>query len=193
MSKRPVIDRGKVLDAAEGVVMREGVAALSIGQVAKAAGISKGGVQSCFGTRDGLIEAMFNRWKAEFEVVVRDNAPDAAEPLDSLRAQVQLLAASDEALGKRAAAVLAAMLSREELRQRSSDWYRPLLMREDGGDDERSRNARLAFLAAKGAFLLRSFGLMEMSETEWQAIFREIDTLLPPEALPGRGHDDGHD
>ena len=192
MSKRPVIDRGKVLDAAEGLVMREGVAALSIGEVAKAAGISKGGVQSCFGTKDGLIEAMFNRWKAEFEVAVRDNAPDEAEPLDNLRAHVQLLAASDEALGKRAAAVLAAMLSREELRQRSSDWYRPLLI-QDGGDDERSRNARLAFLAAKGAFLLRSFGLMEMSEAEWQAIFREIDTLLPPEALPSRGHDDGHD
>ncbi|WP_423357156.1 TetR/AcrR family transcriptional regulator [Pseudomonas citronellolis] len=190
MSKRPVIDRGKVLDAAEGLVMREGVAALSIGEVAKAAGISKGGVQSCFGTKDGLIEAMFNRWKAEFEVAVRDNAPDEAEPLDNLRAHVQLLAASDEALGKRAAAVLAAMLSREELRQRSSDWYRPLLIQD--GDDERSRNARLAFLAAKGAFLLRSFGLMEMSEAEWQAIFREIDTLLPPEALPSRGHDDGH-
>ncbi|WP_275627444.1 TetR/AcrR family transcriptional regulator [Pseudomonas sp. 273] len=179
MSKRPVIDRGKVLDAAEGVVMREGVAALSIGEVAKAAGISKGGVQSCFGTKDGLIEAMFNRWKAEFEVAVRDNAPDEAEPLDSLRAHVQLMAASDEALGKRAAAVLAAMLSREELRQRSSDWYRPLLIQE-GGEDERSRNARLAFLAAKGAFLLRSFGLMEVSEEEWQAIFREIDTLLAP-------------
>lgn len=192
MSKRPVIDRGKVLDAAEGLVMREGVAALSIGEVAKAAGISKGGVQSCFGTKDGLIEAMFNRWKAEFEVAVRDNAPDEAEPLDNLRAHVQLLAASDEALAKRAAAVLAAMLSREELRQRSSDWYRPLLI-QDSGDDERSRNARLAFLAAKGAFLLRSFGLMEMSEAEWQAIFREIDTLLPPEALPSRGHDDGRD
>ncbi|MDF3933426.1 TetR/AcrR family transcriptional regulator [Pseudomonas citronellolis] len=177
MSKRPVIDRDMVLDAAENVVMQQGVAALTIGEVARAAGISKGGVQSCFGTRDGLVEAMFNRWKAEFETTVRTIAEDEADPQERLRAHVALMAGSDEGLGQRAAAILAAMHSNEGLRQQASDWYRPLLLQAEG-DDDKSRNTRLAFLAAKGAFLLRSFGIMEMSDSEWQTIFREINSLL---------------
>ncbi|CFU09177.1 transcriptional regulator [Bordetella pertussis] len=33
-------------------------------------------------------------------------------------------------------------------------------------------------LATEGAFLLRFFGLMEMDESEWQAIFRDIRAVL---------------
>lgn len=43
------------LDAAEALVMTEGAAALSFDAAAKAAGITKGGVQYAFGTRTNLI------------------------------------------------------------------------------------------------------------------------------------------
>lgn len=56
MAARPrSIDRDKVLDAAEALVMIEGAAALSFDAAAKAAGITKGGVQYAFGTRGNLI------------------------------------------------------------------------------------------------------------------------------------------
>ena len=56
MAGRPrSIDRDKVLDAAEGIVAAEGAAGLTFDAVARAAGITKGGVQYCFGTKDKLI------------------------------------------------------------------------------------------------------------------------------------------
>lgn len=38
--------------------------------------------------------------------------------------------------------------------------------------------AILAFIANEGAFLLRSFNLFELTQEEWQAIFRDIEELL---------------
>src|SRR5690606_31627342 len=56
MAGRPrTIDRDKVLDAAEAVVMRAGAAGLTIDAVAREAGITKGGVQYAFGSKENLI------------------------------------------------------------------------------------------------------------------------------------------
>lgn len=62
MGRQRTIDRDKVLDAAENIVLNQGAAALTIDAVAKSMGISKGGVQYCFGNKDALIDAMFERW-----------------------------------------------------------------------------------------------------------------------------------
>lgn len=63
----------------------------------------------------------------------------------------------------------------------TQQWYRKQL---DGLDvsTEQGRNARLAFIANEGAFLLRSFQLFELTEDEWQQIFRDIEKLLPKKA-----------
>jgi AcrR family transcriptional regulator len=58
MGRRQTIDREKVLAVAEDIVGQRGAAALTIDAVAKAAGITKGGVQSAFGTKEALIAAM---------------------------------------------------------------------------------------------------------------------------------------
>lgn len=50
MGRRRTIDRDQLLDAAEAVIAREGAAGLTIDAVAKEMGITKGGVQYCFGT-----------------------------------------------------------------------------------------------------------------------------------------------
>lgn len=62
MGRQRIIDREKVLEAAEEIVINQGATALTIDAVAKAMGISKGGVQYCFGNKDALIDAMFERW-----------------------------------------------------------------------------------------------------------------------------------
>ena len=61
MGRRRTIDRDQLLDAAEAVIAREGAAGLTIDAVAKEMGITKGGVQYCFGTKDALIDAIFER------------------------------------------------------------------------------------------------------------------------------------
>lgn len=57
MGRQRSIDRDKVLDIAEEIVATQGAAGLTIDAVAKAMGISKGGVQYCFGSKDALIDA----------------------------------------------------------------------------------------------------------------------------------------
>ena len=71
------IDRDKVLDAAEALVTEKGAAELSFESVARAAGITKSGVQYCFGTKENLIRSMIERWGASFETEVMERAgPD---------------------------------------------------------------------------------------------------------------------
>ncbi|WP_374981898.1 hypothetical protein [Pseudomonas solani] len=67
------------------------------------------------------------------------------------------------------------------LRAQANDWYRSLLL---GGafESERGKRVRLAFLAATGAFFLRSFGIMEISEAEWKTFNEDIARLLPADA-----------
>ena len=77
------------------------------GEVAKAASITKGGVQSCFGTKDGLIEAMVTRWKNQYETLVRSNLGTDTSALGQLTTQVKLISVPNAELSKRAAAIMA--------------------------------------------------------------------------------------
>ena len=60
--------QGVLLDAAEAVVARQGIANLTLEAVAAEAGISKGGLLHHFRTKDRLIEALVTRaaenWRA---------------------------------------------------------------------------------------------------------------------------------
>ena len=81
MGRQRTIDRDKVLDTAEEIVITQGAAALTIDAVAKAMGISKGGVQYCFGNKEALIDAMFERWGRSYDevfnrVIEQDNSPE---------------------------------------------------------------------------------------------------------------------
>src|SRR5216117_2375028 len=61
---------GKLLDAAEAVVARQGIANLTLDAVAAEVGMSKGGVLHHFPSKDRLVEAMVVRsaegWRAHF-------------------------------------------------------------------------------------------------------------------------------
>ncbi len=176
MGRAPVIDRDRVLDACETLVRTRGITALTIGEVAKLAGISKGGVQSSFGTKEQLVHAMFARWDAEFETEVAALAGPDAAPLQRLRAHVEATRRTDEGQADRAAALTTALLQAPDQRGAALTWYRQRLSLADPAT-EAGRRARLAFLATEGAFLLRSFGFIEMTDAEWDAIFSDIHGL----------------
>jgi len=55
------VTRNKILDAAECVALRDGVAHLTLDAVAAEAGLSKGGVLYNFATKEALIQGMVNR------------------------------------------------------------------------------------------------------------------------------------
>ena len=177
MGRYQAVDRDSVLDAAEMLVRTRGIAALTIDAVAKAAGISKGGVQSSFGTKDQLIAAMYERWGTEFDAEVARLAGDVPFPLARLRAHVEVTYRTDKAEGDRAAGLMASLLNAPEHLTLSQEWYASRLDGIDVSTPE-GRRARLAFLANEGAFMLRCFGFMKMSEREWREMFADIRSLL---------------
>ncbi|MFC2249096.1 TetR/AcrR family transcriptional regulator [Labrys portucalensis] len=172
------IDRNKVLDAAEAVVARIGPAGLTIDAVAKEAGITKGGVQYCFGTKDGLLKAMLERWAAGFDTEVARLAAEQPGPFAMVRAYVEANRHTDEKDASRSAAMLATLIQSPDQLADTRAWYRRYLTEIDPSSPE-GRKARLAFLASEGIFFLHSFQFVQMTEAEWQEIFEDIMRLLP--------------
>lgn len=176
MSRPVVIDRNRILDSAETLVRSGGIARLTIGAVAQAAGISKGAVQGAFGTKAQLIDAIYQRWSDEYDTQVIELTGERPTASQALRAHLDLTRRTDEAEADRAAGLMSALLGSNQ-RQGSDAWYRQRLELIDTSTPQ-GRRARLAFLAAEGAFMLRCFGFLQMPDSEWQAIFEDVSTQL---------------
>jgi len=174
MSGRPrSIDRDKVLDAAEAIVTEMGASELSFDAVAKAAGITKSGVQYCFGTKDNLIRAMIARWADAFETKVTREAGPEPSPTSRIRAHLSVTRHEDEAEHSRSAVMMTALLEAPERVAETREWYNSLLAGLDLAKPA-DRKIALAFLAGEGAFLLRSLGLISLNEAEWDALFADM-------------------
>nr|WP_233620931.1 TetR family transcriptional regulator [Chromobacterium haemolyticum] len=164
------------MDAAEDIIERSGAAALTIDAVAKAVGISKGGVQSCFGAKHNLVNAMLERWGKHYDACFEQTAGVGADQLSSIE-QVKVhvrITAREEALIARAACHLSAMLESKDQKEWVRAWHAERLGKLDASTEE-GRRARMAYLAVEGAFMLRYFGLADMSEQEWQDAFHDIE------------------
>ena len=178
VGRKPTIDREAVLDAAEGVVSKLGAAGLTIDAVAKAAGITKGGVQSCFGNKESMIEAMIKRWDVYYQKQLAELSGHTASPDDKLKAHVVTTSQNDENNVSRSAVLLSALLQSPDYLGSVREWYaerqREFALEESDQDDTR----RIAFLATEGLFFLKYFGLMALSEGEWEQNAAAIRRLL---------------
>lgn len=185
MGRRQTIDRNAVLDAAEAVIRDKGINGLTIEAVARAGGISKGGVQYCFGSRDAMVRAMVQRWEGEFDAEVAAIPGNDGSVAGQVRAHVAATAQSGLASADRAAVMLAAMSASADQRTEARAWYTSRL-REIAASPQPDRDGlRLAFLATEGVFLLRSFGLLDMTDGEWDDIFGDIAALAASAAGEG--------
>ncbi|WP_120010928.1 TetR/AcrR family transcriptional regulator [Teichococcus vastitatis] len=177
MGRPPTIDRDKVLDFAEDILLKGGTGALTIDAVAKAAGVSKGGIQSRFGTKDDLIGALVERWSSEYEArMIALLGPDPA-PVETVRGHIKVTMNMEAADHARAAGFMATLIEATHRREECRAWYASMF----GGVDFHSREgrrAKMALLATEGAFILRSFGLMEFSDDEWSGIRDSLSALL---------------
>ncbi|MBC2885831.1 TetR/AcrR family transcriptional regulator [Ochrobactrum sp. CM-21-5] len=172
------IDRDHVLDMAERIVAEGGVAALTMDAVAQASGVTKGGVQYCFGNKDGLLKAMIERWGDRFDDQVSVRRQGRTDALSHIAAHIRVTRESDAEDDSRFAAMMTSLIPNTEYLDETRAWYRKQW---DGLDVStlEGRKARLAFIANEGAFLLRSFNFFELSAEEWQAIFDDIEGLMP--------------
>ena len=71
MARKKEIDRDRILDAAEAVILESGGRNFTLDAVAERAGISKGGLVYSFATKDELVRATLERELARFQDAVR--------------------------------------------------------------------------------------------------------------------------
>lgn len=177
MGRQRSIDRDKVLDTAEEIIATQGAAGLTIDSVARAMGISKGGVQYCFGSKDALIDAMFERWGKAYDKVFEAIAGQNPSAVTGVRAHMQATGSCDQTSSAKAAGLMATLIQTPEHLDSTREWYRSRIAGLDL-TTELGKRARLAFLATEGAFMLRFFGLMEIEQQEWEAMFADMQALI---------------
>lgn len=177
MGRQRTIDRDKVLDAAEDIVIKQGAAALTIDAVAKSMGISKGGVQYCFGNKEALIDAMFDRWSYSYDQIFNREIEKDDSPENRINAHRLATYEHDKTAIAKGAALMASLLQTPEYLESTRTWYRDRLHNLDTST-EQGKRARLMFLATEGAFILRYFGLMDIDDNEWQEMFRDMSRFL---------------
>lgn len=177
MGRPPTIDRDRVLDLAEGILLKDGTGGLTIDAVAKAAGISKGGVQSRFGTKSDLISAMLQRWSQEYDGLLAAAVGAAPTPAEAVRGHVALSMEADAEQEARAAGMLAALIEAKQHLAEVRKWYAEKFGGLDLGSEE-GRRARLVLLATEGAYMLRTFGFMRFDDGEWSNLREDLLALL---------------
>ncbi|OAT51123.1 TetR family transcriptional regulator [Proteus hauseri ATCC 700826] len=181
MGRQRTIDRDKLLEAIFDIVMEQGAAALTIDTVAKKMGISKGGVQYCFSSKEAMIDAMFEHWEGGYEARFNEIAAKENSPENRVTAHIHATHNHDQVSFAKGASLMAALLQTPEYLQSTKEWYQQRLAGLDT-TTEAGKRARLAFLATEGTFLLRYFGLMDIDDATWQSIFEDINsTLIQPE------------
>lgn len=174
------IERDKLLDAAEAVTLEKGPAGLTIAAVAEQMGITNGGVQYSFRSKESLIAAMFERWQEEYaERIAELGASDPTGPC-AVRKHIDYAADYADRSRRGAPSLLVTLLNSPQHMTLVRKWYRDRVDMIDV-DGERGRRLRLAFLAMEGAFLMRLFGLMEMGDAEWQSIVADVVALADGE------------
>jgi AcrR family transcriptional regulator len=176
--------RERILDAAEDVVLSDGVGALTLDKAAARAGMSKGGVLYHFPSRTALVSAMVRRLADRFDAGLVAHRVDDG-PGSLARAYVRECFAApqgedEERTEQLGAAALAAMACEPDLLQPLRDafagWQRDL--EADAVDPVRATIARLA---ADGLWLCELFGLADLTPQLRDQVRVELERMTRDE------------
>jgi AcrR family transcriptional regulator len=178
----------RMLDAAEVVVVRQGIANLTLDAVAAEAGLSKGGLLHHFPNKDRLIEAMVVRAaenQRDYYRSAYDRAPEGAGRmahgvLDNCLTDAECWT---DQLRRSSAAVFAALAHKpaliEPMRAVYSDLYKRL---EDDGLPPGAGEAVAA--AADGLWLNWVLGLVPVDQARMTRVRTALERLLTPVESP---------
>jgi len=162
-----------LLEIAEGLVRGEGAAALTIDALAKAAGISKGGVQYSFSSKDDLVRALVERWTQKFEELLGEI--DELSPPDLVRRYIKVMRSSQAAMNAKMAGLMIAYIQNPENVTETREWYRSMFKRLSASAED-AQAARVALLAVEGLFMLRISGIDENGE--WGAFLDDVESVF---------------
>ncbi len=185
MGRKQTIDRNVIMTAIETVIRRDGACALSVGAIAREAGISKAGVLYDFGNRSALLAAYVERWVDARRAALVDRAEHRADRPDAWLAALLDRASEVPSEQKRSCAlVLSASLAESEAcgalvrAAFAEDFSR---IREQA---ELPRSAMVAFLALAGLQALEYNGFHHFTSGERQALLRDIAVLAETDLAP---------
>ena len=170
LTRKKEIDRNRILDAAEAVILGSGGRNFTLDAVAERAGISKGGLVYTFATKDGLVRAALEREVERFQEAVGrrlDGRP--VGPVELVLAHIEEALDEDDATTRKAAFLLTALVHAPDMMEPARRYYRALLdpLRSEDGD---AHEVRHALLAVEGIFLLRGLGFVEVSAEEHRSV-----------------------
>lgn len=179
--------RTRILDAAEAIVRRAGVAALTLEAAAREASVSKGGLLYHFASKEALLAGLLNRLAnfvaADFEAGVAAQQPGPGQVARAmLEWAVGMPQAEMEERCDRAAAVFLAAFHHDPA---LLDPMRRVIghMRERVMADGLPPGHGLAIMAAgDGLFMARIFGLYRLTQPEREAVNAALSRLIQPAA-----------
>jgi len=183
--------RELVLDAAERVVVMQGVARMTLDEVAREAALTKGGLLYHFPSKEALTEAMVDRFVRRFDEAVLDCSAADENPLNrSIRSYVRATAGQSTFTGDtfdRVNAAITAALANyperlEPVRQQSERNQRLIV-----SDAEDPMLATIIRFAIDGLWLGENFGLMRIDDAAREAICQRLIDWTEHRNLPGSG------
>jgi AcrR family transcriptional regulator len=151
--KQPVLVRRALIENAEAIALQQGLGAVTVQAVAKAAGVTKGGFFHHFPSKQALLEAVVEDMLSRFaEVVEREMAADTEEWGRFTRAYVEATFA-DPAFSASGqwSALHVSMMGEPTLRRVYTDWIDEKIGRYLATDG--APELRIVRLAADGAWL----------------------------------------
>ncbi len=172
--------KARILDAAEEVVLRDGVARLTLDAAAAEAGLSKGGILYHFPTRDALVAGMVTKIIEEFDRDIYDRLGEDEGPGRFMRAYIGATmepgAPHPERQDRLGAALIAAAAAQPELleplQQAADRWQQEL--EHDGLDPT---TATVLRLACDGLWLCDLFGLAPPTASRRTKVGRALEQL----------------
>ena len=177
MARPRSTDREKLLDIAETIVAISSAGALTFGALATQANVPKASVQSAFGTRERLIDAMLERWLAREQVRFDEELQGATSSRERTIAHIRTTGAEPREESRRVAPLMAALAGTNDKESSSSRWYASRIG-DLSADSEEDRRLRIAFLAAEGAYYLRNMAGFEIDDDLWKEIFSDLQGFV---------------
>ena len=178
MARKKVIDRSRILDAADAVILESGGKLFTLDAVAERAGISKGGLVYSFPTKDELVAAALEREMTRFAKAALDRAgANCRVPELLLLAHVEEALQEDDAQARQASFLMVALVHAPEMTGAARRFYLNLFNLFDP-KTERGREVRQAILAVEGLFLLRGLGFVNVGNEEWRSVLEHAAATI---------------
>ncbi|MFJ5398623.1 TetR family transcriptional regulator [Pectobacterium sp. CHL-2024] len=178
MARKKTIGNDRILDAAEQVLLRDGVHRFTLDAVAAEAGISKGGLVYSFPSKDQLIMTMLSRELARFEQEAQQQtARYANQPHADVLGHIAAIGQEEDETTSRAVGLLTALVHSPAMLEPVREFYRTRLDRLRDATPA-MRRIRLAFLATEGVFLLQGLSFVTLDREERQTMIDDAKSLF---------------